>query len=111
MSDHPRLVDQEGTVSETSRANILLIKDKRVIRPLSPHVLPGVMEKVVCEHLLQWGYEVREQKVLPEDMFFFDEVFLTNSLMGVVPVLHLDHKKLNESTGLHLKINQAVLSP
>ena len=109
--DEALILNPDGTVSETNTANIILFKEKDVIRPRSRHVLPGIMQGVVCEHLLEWGYEIRDQDVRPEDLFSFDGTILTNSLIGAVPVVHLDRKKLTDSTDLCLKINQAVLAP
>jgi len=47
--------------------------------------------------------------VRPEDLFESDQVMITNSLIGVVPVLRLDGEKLPEPSGLWQKINDVVL--
>jgi para-aminobenzoate synthetase component 1 len=110
-ADEALILNSDGTVSETNTANILLVKKKMVIRPRSTHALPGIMQKVVCEHLLELGYEVRDQDVRPEDLLSFDGTILTNSLIGAVPVVQLDHKKLTDPTDLCRILNQAVLTP
>jgi len=102
-------LNPDDTISETNTANILLIKDKTFIRPLSPHVLPGIMEKVVCELFLSWGYMSESKKICIEDLFLADQVIITNSLIGAVPVLSIDEKKLKKPTDLWMKINDAVL--
>ena len=108
-ADEALILNPGGTISETNTANILLIKDKKVIRPVSSHVLPGIMEQVVCKLLYNRGYKVISQKILPKDLFFADQVFITNSLMGIVPVLSLDGKKMSPPTDLWEKINDIVL--
>ena len=90
--------------------NIVLIKNKEVIRPRSRHVLPGIMQRVVCEHLLEWGNKVLDQDVRPEQLSSFDGIILTNSLIGAVPAVRLDQKRLTAPTDLCLKINRAVLT-
>lgn len=108
-ADEALILNPDDTISETNTANILLIKDKTFIRPVSPHVLPGIMEKVVCELLLSWGYMSESKKLCLEDLFLSDQVIITNSLIGAIPVLSIDGKKLKKPTDLWLKINNAVL--
>jgi len=108
-ADEALILNPDDTISETNTANILLIKDKTFIRPVSPHVLSGVMEKVVCELLLSWGYMSESKKLCLEDLFLADQVIITNSLIGAIPVLSIDGKKLKKPTDLWMKINNAVL--
>ena len=103
------ILNPDNTVSETNTANILLIKDKTVIRPTSLHVLPGIMEAVICRLLSVWDYKIEKRSVRPEDLFDFDEMLIANSLMGAVPVLRLDNKKLPIPSDLWQKINKEVL--
>jgi para-aminobenzoate synthetase component 1 len=108
-ADEALILNPDNTVSETNTANILLIKDKTVIKPASAHVLPGIMEAAVGKLLAEWGYRIENKRVLIEDFFKFDQVMLTNSLMGAVPVLSIDGKKLPEPSDLWQKINKDVL--
>jgi para-aminobenzoate synthetase component 1 len=105
-ADEALILNPDNTVSETNTANILLIKDKTVIRPASLHVLPGIMETVVCKLLSVWDYKVEQRTVKPEDLFTADEIMVTNSLIGAVPVLRLDDHKLPQPSNLWQKINK-----
>jgi para-aminobenzoate synthetase component 1 len=98
--DEAVILNPDGSLSETNTANILLIKDKTVIQPASPHVLPGVMEKNVCELLKESDYVIKREKVMPEDLFKFDNVIITNSLMGALPALSFDGNDLKVSDSL-----------
>jgi para-aminobenzoate synthetase component 1 len=102
------ILNPDNTVSETNTANILLIKDKTVIRPTSLHVLPGIMEAVVCKLLSVWDYKVEKRAVKPQELFAADEIMVTNSLIGAVPVLSLDNKKLPIPSDLWQKINKEI---
>jgi para-aminobenzoate synthetase component I len=108
-ADEALILNPDETISETNTANILLIKDKTFIKPVSPHVLPGIMEKIVCELLLSQGYMSESKKLCLEDLFLADQVIITNSLIGALPVLSIDGKKLKKPTNLWMKINNAVL--
>ena len=103
------IMNPDGTISETNTANILLIKGRTVLCPDSPHVLPGVMEAAINRLLTTWGYEVKRAKLRPKDMLEQDQVFLTNGLMGAVPVLSLDGNPLAPPTDLSRRINADIM--
>ncbi len=108
-ADEALILNPSHTVSETNTANILLIKDRTAIQPESLHVLPGIMESVVGKLLSSWKYTVETRTVRPEELFHVDEVLITNSLMGAVPVLRLDGKFLSKPSDLWRRINEEVL--
>ncbi|MDY6971161.1 MAG: aminotransferase class IV, partial [Thermodesulfobacteriota bacterium] len=108
-ADEALIMNPDGTVSETNTANVLLIKDKTVTRPASPHVLPGIIEQKICELLSEWGYGIETRKIRPEEFHSVDQVIISNSLMGAVPVLSLDGKKLKKPSNLCARINNVVL--
>ncbi len=107
--DEALILNPDGTLSETNTANLILIKGKIAILPESSHVLLGTMEKTVCGLLLEWGYTIEKQVVFPEDLFSYDDTLMTNSLIGAVPVLMFDGKKLKPPTNLWQEINRVVL--
>ena len=108
-ADEALVLNPDGSVSETSTANILLINRKTVIIPESLHVLPGIFQSATLDLLTRWGYNCKQQKIFPEDLFDADGVIITNSLMGAVPIISLDEKKLEPATVLCRKINEAIL--
>jgi para-aminobenzoate synthetase component 1 len=109
-ADEALILNPDNTVSETNTANILLIKDRTAIQPESLYVLPGIMESVVHKLLLTWDYKIEKKIVLPQELLGVDEVLMTNSLMGTVPVLSLDGKFLSKPSDLWQKINEQVFS-
>jgi para-aminobenzoate synthetase component 1 len=107
-ADEALILNPDNTVSETNTANILLIKDRTVIRPESLHVLPGIMQSVVNELFSVWDYKIETKIVQPRELFNVDEVLITNSLMGTVPGLSMDGKLLPKPSDLWQKINEEV---
>jgi para-aminobenzoate synthetase component 1 len=73
--------------------------------------LPGIMDTVVCKFLSGRDFTIESNKVFLEDLFGFDEIIITNSLIGAVPVLSIDGKKLPEPSDLWKQINKALLYP
>jgi para-aminobenzoate synthetase component 1 len=110
QGDEALILNPDGTVSETNTASLVLINKNTAIIPVSRAVLPGIMAKAVTRYLGHSGFKIKSQKVLPEELYLADQVWITNSLMGVVPVLSLDGKPLAHPTNLWQKINARVLA-
>ena len=47
------------------------------------------------EYLLE-NYDINESVIYPEELKYYDECFVTNSLMGIMPVMQLGDKKFTE---------------
>jgi para-aminobenzoate synthetase component 1 len=108
-ADEALVLNPDGSVSETNTANILLIHRKSLIIPNSLHVLPGIFQSAVTDLLTGWGYHCKHQKIFPKDLFDAEGVIITNSLMGAVPIIELDGKKLDPAKVMCEKINNAIL--
>lgn len=93
-ADEALILNPDGSVSETNTANLLMICGNTIVRPLSPHALPGIMEKQVLGGLQKQGYALCTRNVFPEELLTADGVLLTNSLMGPAPAVSLDGKAL-----------------
>lgn len=108
-SDEALILNPDHTISETNTANILLIRDNTVLKPVSPFVLPGIMENAVCDFLRQRGYSIVAQQLHIQDFFDNALIILTNSLMGAVPVLSIDGKNTADSRNICETINEKIL--
>ncbi len=83
----PLLVDEDGTVLETGRANVFVVRGGVVTTPPADgRILPGVMRARVIAALRSAGYEVRERAIALADLAEVSEVFVTNALRGARPV-------------------------
>lgn len=81
------LCAEDGSVLETARANIFIVRDEGVYTPaLDGRVLPGTARARVIEILTAAGIPVFERRMAVEDFTAATEVFGTNALRGVVPV-------------------------
>jgi len=107
-ADEAIILNSDGTISETNTANILLIRDRTVIKPLSPNVLPGIMESVVCDLLVDRGYRIEKKPLQVADLFEADEIMLSNSLIGAAPVIYIDGKKAPAPSDLWQRINEHI---
>lgn len=81
----PIFLNTKGEIAEGATTNVFFIKDKQITAPpLSCGMLPGIMREYLYS-----TYSIQEQSILPEDIGEFDEMFLTNSLLGIMPVAKL----------------------
>jgi len=81
------LLNTAGYLASASVSNLFFVKGKKIFTPsLSCGILPGVTRKAVLEICGRYGIETEEGKFCPGDLKTADEIFLTNTLMGVMPV-------------------------
>ncbi len=94
-SDEAIVLNGDGTISEGATTNIFYVKQNTVYKPFSEHYLKGVMEKQVVKIIKDKGIEVREKSTYVDDLIEADEVFLTNSLIEVMPAYSINHRILS----------------
>ena len=74
-------------ICEASRSNIFLVQGGRVATPrVDGPLLPGIMRQVVVERARKLGVDAVEELLEIGRIEAADEVFLTNSVRGIVPV-------------------------
>jgi 4-amino-4-deoxychorismate lyase len=80
--------NSKGEIAEGSVSNVFFTKGDEILTPeLSCGLLPGVFRRYLMER-----YTVTEGYFGREDLKDFDGCFITNSLMGVMPVQRLGEK-------------------
>ncbi|HEY5510081.1 MAG TPA: aminotransferase class IV [Prolixibacteraceae bacterium] len=73
-------------VRECSRSNIFMVKDKVVFTPKSK-ILKGVTKRRI---LSLEGFETKEKDFKFSDLLHADEVFITSTTKGVMPIKRID---------------------
>lgn len=80
-----------GSIAEGATSNIFIIKDKKIYTPkISDGILPGVVRNWVIEN-----FKVCEKHLNKKDLYSADEVFITNSVLGIMKVVQFEEKKYN----------------
>ena len=88
----------EGYLAEGCVSNVFLVKDSVLYTPsLDTPVLPGVMRKAVCKIAKEKSIELVEKKLVISDLLGADEVFLSNVIMTVLPVIAVEAKTIGDS--------------
>ena len=87
--DEALWLDPRGQVLEGATTNVFVVKGGVVSTPpVESKILPGVMRAEVIR--LIGPSSVRERVVLLDELLQADEVFVTNALLGIMPVAQVD---------------------
>jgi len=66
---------------------VFLVKNNKIVTPsLDSGILDGITRMYVIKFLKEKGHNVEERYVEPFEIFYADEVFLTHTSRGIVPV-------------------------
>jgi len=85
--DEALLLNHNGHIIEASRANIFWSKDGTLYTPpLSSGCLNGITRQQVIKQAKNLKISVKEQNLTLEILKQANDAFLTNSLMGVMPI-------------------------
>ncbi|HTM57870.1 MAG TPA: aminotransferase class IV [Candidatus Udaeobacter sp.] len=94
-ADEALLISPEGEVLEGSVSNVFLVLGGVLVTPpLSRGILPGIARAVVLELAGRLGLEAREAGIAASDFDRAEEVFLTNSIQQVVPVVKIGSRAI-----------------
>ena len=97
-ADEVIFLNTVGEVAEAATANVFLIKDGAMITPhLESGCLPGVTRALVMQRASAAGIEVQSRSVSLDELLDADEVFLTNTQIGVQAVERIGQIELAES--------------
>ena len=88
--DDAVMLDTEGRVAEASSSNLFCVRDQRLITPIPHSFLKGLTRAFVMETAAQNGLCVEEKDFGLETLLSAQEVFLTGTAVGIVPVASID---------------------
>jgi para-aminobenzoate synthetase/4-amino-4-deoxychorismate lyase len=85
------VLDDDGSVLETGRASLFVVHDDGVhTPPLDGRILPGTGRARVIDQLLEAGIPVIQRRLTADDVARASEVFVVNSLRGVLPITSIE---------------------
>ncbi len=106
--DNCILLNERKGVAEATNANIFVVKGNVIKTPaLTEGCIKGVVRKKIIEILSKHpDYTIEETNVSPFEIQKADEVFLTNSIVGVQPVTN--YRKKTFETKVSQKLKQSL---
>ncbi|KAH8422316.1 aminotransferase class IV [Aspergillus melleus] len=94
-SQYPFLTDGDTNLTEGSGFNVLLVKNGVIVTP-DRGVLEGVTRKSVFDVAESKGIEVRVEIVPVEMAYQSDEIFMSTTAGGIMPITELDGKQVGD---------------
>lgn len=88
------LTDHEGNITEGPGFNVFALKGNRVVTP-DRGVLQGITRRTVLELARAQGLDTEERDLPVEELMEADEVFLSSSGGGVIPVSRINDRQFS----------------
>lgn len=93
--DEALFLNEKGYVTETAGCNLFLVRGNELRTPrFEAGILPGVTRVVVFELATRLGIRIKEINITLAELIQADEVFLTNSLIEIMPVSGIAGKSI-----------------
>ena len=97
--DDALLLSSDGTLIESTGANVFLVADGRLRTPsLESGALDGITRAEVLSIASEAGVSATCERLGPADLWSADEVFLTSSVREIVPVVQVDEHEVGGAT-------------
>lgn len=86
----PVFLNTRGEIAEGATTNVFFVKGEKLYTPeKSSGLLPGILRGWILEESEKIGNPVVQCRICPKEVKDFDECFVTNSLLGIMPVTRL----------------------
>ena len=97
--DEAILLDGRGCVTEGSGDNLFAVQGSRLVTPPALNILEGVTRGVILALADRAGLRAEERELTPYDLYTADELFLTSTVVGVMPIVELDGRVIGTGEG------------
>ncbi|MFQ5963267.1 MAG: aminodeoxychorismate lyase [Candidatus Scalinduaceae bacterium] len=92
------ILNTDGYVAECIVSNIFIVDSRKVMTPsLDTNILPGITRKIVLNICKGSGISTNEDRFRIETLIKADEVFITNSLMEIMPIAKIEGNKIGKT--------------
>ncbi len=99
--DEAVILNSRGYIAEASRSNIFFVKGNELFTPsLACGCLKGITRQAIFDLARERNIIVNEGEFTLNDLYNADEAFLTNSLMGVMPLVSLGKISISRASSL-----------
>lgn len=93
------MVNTEGFITEGTVSNIFIVKDGSLATPAKEMgLLPGITRQAVLEIAESKQMQKEEGKITRNELLEADEIFLTNSLVEIMPLVAVDEHPVGTGT-------------
>ena len=107
-ADEGLMLDINGNVSTCNSTNFFIVKNKQVWTSTADYCLPGVTRQKVIQLCEENNIDVFEKNFLIKDVINAEEIFVTGTFAGVIPVVFFDGRKVN--SGIRGSITKKIFN-
>ena len=105
-ADEAIMLDIHGFVNEAPGYNIFIARQGKLYTPPAENILVGITREAVFEIAEKEGIKAIEERLIPNDLYTADEVFLCSTAGGIIPIIEVDGRAI--SSGIPGPITQKV---
>ena len=80
------MLDYRGYLAEATGANLFLVMDGKIHTPAPDCFLNGITRQTIIELAMMRGIDVLERHIMPDELKFAQEIFLTGTAAEITPV-------------------------
>ena len=102
--DEGLMLDPNGFVSTCNSTNFFIVRKGEVWTSTGQYCLNGITRQCIIKLCKQYDIPVHEKNFLVEDVHTSDEIFVTGTFAGVIPVISVD--KIIIGDGMRGKITK-----
>jgi branched-chain amino acid aminotransferase len=104
--DDALYLNSRGNICEASSSNIFMIQKGVLFTPaLSQGCVAGTKRRELLEKLPKEGFQIEETIITKDMVFEMEEIFLTNAIRGIMPVICIDNTYFSrELTGIIMRL-------
>ncbi|MCY4610298.1 MAG: branched-chain amino acid transaminase [Gammaproteobacteria bacterium] len=88
--DEALLLEADGRISEGSGENLFVVRDGVLETPALGSALDGITRRTIIELARETNLEVRENRLVRDDLLHCEEAFFTGTAAEVTPIRELD---------------------
>jgi branched-chain amino acid aminotransferase len=89
------MVDLDGRIAEGPGFNIFAVRNGELFSP-PEGILMGITRQTVFELAAEHGIPAREAQLTAYDLYAADEVFLTSTAGGIMPLVEIDGRSIGD---------------
>ncbi|MBO8171255.1 MAG: D-amino-acid transaminase [Bacillaceae bacterium] len=102
------ILHRGGTVTEGSSTNVFMVKNNTIYtHPINNLILNGITRRVVRDLAEKADIPFREEAFTTDDLMAADEVFLSSTIMEIMPVVRVDGQTIG--TGRPGKVTKTLV--
>ncbi len=94
--DEALLLETDGRISEGSGENLFLVRNGILETPEPGSALDGITRRTLIAMAEEEGIEVRETKLMPDDLLGSDEAFFTGTAAEVTPIREVNGQPIGD---------------